>query len=486
VIAVLAHAAAGRAAIYELTLDAAVDLALQQSPAAARLRLEEERSSQLYHGVRRGLAPDLSFDLVAPDYSQVFAVVPLPSAPGDTVVLDNGEPPRIVYGKSTTTNRNASGALQFRQLLPWRGAFSANGSVYYRDEKTTPPEIRAPRRDYTVNAGVGIDVPLWGDDPVRRALHRADVEWEQAHTRARADRAQVVFQATSSYLELLRARQSLDIVRAETDQATAAFEVARRKVAAGLLADVDRLKLEVYRAQRQARLTDAETRWARAGDEFKLYLGLAPGDSLVLSEPLAPFTMDVDVDSAVDRALAQRTELGLLQDDLELLEIDRAARRAWRPEVDLAVRYGGSASETALDAALRSLSANDLSLRLAIHVPLWDSGRLQLEDAAEQTNLSLNTLEQKTTRDRIELEVRDAARQLGDARRRYEILAASTSLAGELLRISNERFERGLIDTQTYLGAQTDAAAAHLEATSALLDLYQARARLRFVTLEGD
>jgi len=475
-----------QAATYRLSLAEAVQMALRQSPAARRLQLEDEHDTLLHRGARRALAPDLAFDLVAPDYAQQFEVVPLPSAPGDTVLGPNGEPPRLVYGKSTTTSRNGTGALNLRQLLPWRGVFSASGSVVYRDEETTPAELRAPRRDYTVSTGVGLDVSLIGDDPVRRELRRADIQWQQALERRRADRAEVEFQTVSSYLQLLRARAALEIGRADAEHASQAYEIARRKVAAGLLADVDRLKLEVFGAQRQAHLTQAEAELARASDEFKLYLGMSVQDSLVLAEELVPFELQTPVDAWVTQALDRRAELGLLEGDIALLELDRAARRAWRPDVALAVRYGGAATETALDRALQNITANDLSLRLAVHLPLWDSGRLELADAAERTNVQLRELELETTRARIELEVRDAVRQLEDARRRHEIFAASTLLADDLLRITGERYERGLIDTQTYLGAQADAASAHLENQAALLDLYQARARLRLVALDEE
>jgi len=77
-------------------------------------------------------------------------------------------------------------------------------------------------------------------------------------------------------------------------------------------------------------------------------------------------------------------------------------------------------------------------------------------------------------------------RELQDAARRARIHADSEPLSRELLRISAERYERGAIDTQAFLGAQADAAAARLGYTAALLDMYLARARLHFVTMTGE
>jgi outer membrane protein TolC len=476
-------ASEARGATQALTLPEAVRLALAHSPAARRIALEEQQSGFTHAGSQRARWPDLSFDLTAPEWSQQFAVAPLPSAPGDTSSNLVGEPPRLVYGKTTTTSRNAAGGVRYQQLLPWRGTLSADGNVTHHNEETSPTGVQASRTDYQVGASIGVDVPLVGDDPARRQLMRADLEWRQARERARAARAELEFETVTQYVQLRRAELALESAAVEDTAAAQADEMARRKVASGLLAEVDRMRLQVNRAERAAALESARAAVARAADAFKVHLGLDPADSLALVELLQPFEFTDAPECWVERALARRTDIGLLERDIQLLELDRAARRPHLPNVDLAVRYGGGASESQLDTALRALSANDLSLRLAVHVPLWNAGRASLDDAAARTEVALRQLDLETTRSRIELETRDTVRDLQEAVRRQRIHADSELLAQDLLRISTERYERGAIDTQAYLGAQSDAAAARLASTTALLDMYLARARLRFVSL---
>ena len=483
-LAALCLPASASGATYTLTLEEAVQMALAHSPEARRIDLELRRSTLDHRGARRTLWPDLALDLVAPEYSQQFDVAPLPSAPGDSFA--SGEPTRIVYAKTTTTSRNASGALNYRQLLPWRGSFSAGGNVVYHDEETSPEGARASRNDYQVSASIGIDVPLLGDEPDRRALRRADLEWRRASERTRAARADLEFETVSGYLDLLHAELVLDVARQEAVLAVRAQEVARRKLASGLLADVDRMRTDLFHAEREARLAAAEAELARARDAFKVHLGIEVGDSLVLAEPLRPLAPGSPVEIWLQRARDNRSEIGLLEDELEVLDRDRRARRAHRPDIGLTMRYGGGASDAALDEALRALAANDLSLRLGIRVPLWDSGRVALEDESESLGLELQELEIERTRAQIELEVRDAVRQMEEADRRYALLAAANELAAEVLRITSERYERGLVDTETLLDSQNDAATSRLQTTAALLDLYRARARLRLVTLSEE
>jgi outer membrane protein TolC len=121
-----------------------------------------------------------------------------------------------------------------------------------------------------------------------------------------------------------------------------------------------------------------------------------------------------------------------------------------------------------------------------LHLPLWDGGRMARNDGADGAEIDLRRLDAVEARSRIELEVRDAVRQMQDAARRQAVLAAASRLADELQRIDGERYERGLIDTQRLLSSQLDAATARLDSAESLLDLYRARARLRFVTLSEE
>jgi outer membrane protein TolC len=476
----LAPAPPAAAATVALSLEDAMRLAARRSVEARRIGLEEQRAMALYRAARTALRPDVGLDVVVPEFVQHFDVAPLPSTP-----IDSAGTPLLVYGKTTTTSRNGVGSLRMRQLLPWKGALSADGEVFYRNEDTSPVGVRESRDDYTVQAAVGLDVRLLGDDAARRVLRHTDLDWAQAQARSRSARAQLDFETTTKYLALMRAQLALEVARTEADQASQAQEVARRKVGSGLLAEVDEMRLDVFRAERVSRVASVETDIGRALDELSLQLGLAATDSLQLTENLQPFVLQEPIEQWVQRAVANREEIGLLEREVALLEQDRRARRPWWPEAALALRYGGGASDPSFDRAVSQLTSNDLSLRLGVHLPLWDSGLRSREDDAAQAEIGLRQLDAESVRDRITIETRDAVRAVQEAGRRYGILAQSSRLAADVLRITYERYGRGLVDTQTYLGAQSDAAAARLGELGALLDLYQSRARLRLVVMDG-
>ena len=479
----LAHAACAAPAaadVIELGLDAAVQLALRRSPGAQRLDVEKRRYDLAWTSSRRTLWPELQLDMRAPLFAQDFAVEPV-----STARIDSSGVSQQAFVKTTTTRTNASGGLTFRQLLPWRGSVHASSSVFYRDEETNPVGVRRPRNDYQLDARIGLDVQLLGDDPDRRLRTRATIENDVSMARVTAQHAQLVFEATSRYLALLRSSLSLGIVRAALEQTERAHAQAQRKVDTGLLPVVEALRMQVILSERQAILAETETRLARQSDEFKDFLGVALRDSLLLSEALRPFDVDVSLDDAVAVALRRRAEIGIAESELALLDLERRARQPYVPDVGLSLRYGGGASEGRFEDALTSLSANNVAFEMTLRMPLWDGGRGRLEEEIERTGTRLQELEVRSTRRTIELEVRDAVRQLRDARRRRELFHASSALAEESLRISAERFERGLLDTNSYLAAQAEAASARLGLTGALLDLYQARARLQFVTMSA-
>jgi len=473
---------------HALTLEGAIERARAHGPAARRLELERRGAQISTRSAARRTWPEVGFDLEAPRWSQDFLVEPLPSAVVDTVVTGEGDTVRVtqeVFGKTTTTRRNASGALRYRHLLPWRGTLEGDWTFFRRDESTSPAGVRSGRGDTEVQAGIGLQLPLLGPDVERSALRRAQHEAAAARERISGSEAQLEFDCTTRYLAILRARFALEVERTEASNAAAALELAEQKVRAGLAPEVDRMRMAVHRAERDARQAEADAEFDRSLDEYKIFLGFALADSIELIEPLAAFAVDVDAEAAVRAALERRSEIGIAAADIELLEADRRARRPHWPQVELSARYGGSASQSTFDQALRDLAANSTSFALRLHLPLWDGGRGALADAEDRTTIELRRLDLEETRNRIELEVRDAVRRMVDASRRLVLLETSNSVAEEQLRINTERYERGLLDTTGFLASQAEAEAARLGRMSALLDLYHARARLRLLTLEG-
>ena len=469
------------AEVVELNLEDAVRMAVERSPAAHRLAVERARDDLRWASSRRALWPEVELDLRAPMLARDFAVEPISTTLADS--FSAGEVSQQVFIKTTTTRTNAAGGLRFQQLLPWRGTLQASSSLFYRDEETDPRGVRSPRLDYQLDARLGLDVQLLGDDPDRRALSRARIENDIAQARVDAQHAQLVFESTSRYLALLRSSLSLGIVRSALEQTERAHDQAKRKVDTGLLPEVEFLRMQVILSERQAILAETETRVARQSDAFKDFLGVALSDSLLLSEELRPFGADVRLEDAVAVALQRRAEIGIAARELELLDLDRRARRPYLPDLAISLRYGGAASESRFDDALAALSANNLAFEMSLRLPLWDAGRGKLEEEIERAGVRLQEFEIDASRRNVELEVRDAVRELRDAQRRHRLFQASSALAEESLRISAERYDRGLLGTDGYLAAQSEVASARLGLTGALLDLYQARARLRLVTM---
>src|SRR5262249_47978181 len=155
----------------------------------------------------------------------------------------------------------------------------------HRDQTTSPSGVQEPRKDYEIAAAIGLDVTLWGDDPERRTLRHAGLDYAQARSRDRSTRAQLEFDAASRYLTALPAHSPLEITRAEAAQGAQAAEIAERNVKAGLLPEVELLRARVARAERDARLAESESQLERSEDDLKAFLGVALADSLRLVEP---------------------------------------------------------------------------------------------------------------------------------------------------------------------------------------------------------
>ena len=203
----------------------------------------------------------------------------------------------------------------------------------------TSPKVRSRRATIQVQASVGLEVPVLGDDPERRLLRHADVEWLQA-PRARVPRAHSSPSTTSKYVALfcaIAARRA----RAERSNRNRAGN-GRTQGRGRALADVIASARGVPRRSRRAS-SAAETEIAAASDALVLHLGLAPGDSIE--------------SSSRSRLHARRTD-GVWVDWRSRPRRDRTPRARGRAARSRSpggrrgcrrrssMRYGGGASET--------------------------------------------------------------------------------------------------------------------------------------------
>ena len=167
------------------------------------------------------------------------------------------------------------------------------------------PNGRSNPSQYGTQVRVQFRQPLFTYNRLKTGLRKAELSLDntlQTYTRNQLD---LVFNITSRFYDLFKSQQQLQLDRLQVDQAAEAYRIARLKQEAGLLAEVDVLRLEVDLANAQNTAANSEATMFQNADGFKILIGLPLETPIDVSADLAYRPINVDMDMAIDRALAQ-------------------------------------------------------------------------------------------------------------------------------------------------------------------------------------
>jgi outer membrane protein TolC len=228
----------------------------------------------------------------------------------------------------------------------------------------------------------------------------------------------------------------------------------------------------------------AEQSYKQQLDEFKIMLALSTRTEVELDqnelkvlENVGVIQPDYDLDAAIETALVQRLDLANTADT-----VDDASRKVTVAADNLGVELNLIGS-----AGVGSTPQTDFD-RLQFHRGTYSLGLeadLPLDRKAERNAYreALIALEQRRREhendvDEVELDVRQAYRQLREAAERYETQKSSLELAGTRVESTTFLLQAGRVTTRDLLDSQDALLQAQNDLTAALVD--HAIAKLSF------
>jgi outer membrane protein len=336
---------------------------------------------------------------------------------------------------------------------------------------------------YGTQVRVQFRQPLFTYNRLKTGLKKAELNLDntlQTYTRNQLD---LVFNVTSRFYDLFKSQQQLQLDRQQVDQAAESYRIARLKQEAGLLAEVDVLRLDVDLANAQNTAANSEATMLQNADGFKILIGLPIETSIDVTANLAYNPLTIDLDQAIDRALERRTELRSDDIAIQLGEISITETDAQREVTgEFFVSYGiFNRRDRAQD--LFNDFNNDRRVQFSINVPLWDWSRNKYSVQAARANLENDRLNRHNRENTIRHEIRTIVRNMQSAEQRVEITRRSENLAEKSYQISFLKFENGELSTQDLALEQNRLAQARRNSLDAIIDSRQALADLRRKTL---
>jgi outer membrane protein TolC len=471
-------------------------------PATVRAQQAGERPAlelSIDEAVERAL--DNNIDIAVEKYSPETAAANLQAAQGDydpflSAVVDHNKttpPPTDAFTFDTTT-RNWS--IGVNELLPTGGEL---GLSFNNRKSDTPSVFNDFNPVFRSSLTLSLVQPLLRGlriDATRQNIRISKNNVEISDTQFRQVVINVVANVKTLYYDLIFAIDNLAAQRNSLALAEKLLEENRIKVRVGTLAPLDVVAAESEVATRQEGVIVAQANLEDAEDAIKQVifpssdpemwrLAIVPTDRAT-AEPRA-----IDVDAAIQNALATRTDVQVTRRNLENNQISLDfARNQMLPAVDLEASYGavgvggtglirdgfgGPVVETipgGYSDALNQAFGRDFptwSVGLRVSYPILNrrarGNAAVARLAKERAELGLRRLELQVAR-----EVRSAARRVMTDFQRVDTTRAARVLQARRLDAEEKRFAAGMSTNFLVTQAQRDLAFAEVSELQAIAD----------------
>jgi outer membrane protein TolC len=452
-----------------LTLDQAVEFALERNLDIAVQRLNPQLQDVSIASARSAYSPTLTSNL-SQSSTQSPAVSQLQQGTGGGGVQSKN----LTYNGGFTQNMTWGGGQLSATLNNSRQSSNSNNANFNPQYNST----------WTVQYAQ----PLLRDfkiDQPRRTLQVSRINRDVSEIQLRASVTNTVANVQNAYWDYVYATQAVEAAQTSLDLANKLVEDNQTRVEVGTMAPIDIVSAQAEQASRRQALVAAQS--TRRTSELALKALIVAGTD----DPNWNVTLDpvdrpefrpqpVDVQAAVRRAIAERTDLEIARKNLETNRLSMSyLKNQSLPTLDLNVNYGvqgvggtqfvrsnsgilGSAVTTTIPGgvtdALNSIFKNDnprwtvgVSLNYPLGLTSQQTSLARARLQATQVGTQLQQIELQIARD-----ITNAAINLENTAESVNAAQASRELSERRLEAEQSKFEVGMSTNYQVVQAQRD------------------------------
>jgi outer membrane protein TolC len=486
-------------ALFSITLmSAPVPAQTPGSAATLRLTVDDAVRMALEHNT------DLNADRLDPQISdtRVAAAAGLfrPSLNSGVNRNNQLQPPSSFLIPTPTRTDAVTSSAGLSQRLPWFGTtYSASWNAVHTDSNSF---LNSYNPLVTSGLSLALSQPLVRDlsiDAARQQLKTSQINRDIAGTRLRESLVHTTANVKSAYWNLVSAISSVDARTSALNLAQELVRVNKAKVDVGQSPPLDLVSAQAEVASDEEQLIVAQTAVKQAEDRLRVLI-FDPTDrdswnvaiDPIDSPPVATITPDLD--SAVTRALAERSDLARAKKEIDNAQVAvKYADNQKLPDVRFNLNY--LASGLGGTQVIRDTSAGFPGLVLgpgavtgfgtvlnqlfASNYPTWTAGvsiTYPLGGGSEEAAAARAKIERQQADERLKSsegraiqQVRDAGWKIDMNAKRIATTRASRELAEQRLDAEQKRFEVGLSTSFFVIQAQRDLAQAKANEVGAVL-----------------
>jgi outer membrane protein len=386
---------------------------------------------------------------------------------------------------ASTAFRGTTANFGVEQFIPTGGRYSVSWDNSRRAVSSFGQIVNP-----TYGSGIGISFaqPLlrnFGVDVNTRGITIARNTLGLNHEVFRSTLMNTANSVEQAYLNLIYARQFVDVVRESLFLARDQARITQIRIDVGASAPLDILQPRVQIATSEEALINAVASVRGAEDDLRALMHLDPSEwdrPIIPTDPIGYTAIDIDSAQAVARALDLRPEMHELQLTTATRRVQYMyARNLTRPQVDLALDYsqaGLAGKALANTSNIKSTQFPDAvkqmlegtfptwTIGVTIGVPITNIGA-RAEAKRAELDLAQSKTEEEQTRQNIVVQVRATIRAIDTAAKDIQATHEARDAAEKNLDAERKRYENGMTTNFQVLQIQqqlTDARARELQA----------------------
>ncbi len=282
-------------------------------------------------------------------------------------------------------------------------------------------------------------------------VNRAKQMNEAAGHQLERTEQEIVFRVVGAYYGALLAAKQLDLAEQAVKTSNAILDRSQARFDSGLVVESDLLTAKVRMAGRQQELIRARNNLDLARAELNTALGVPMDSTFQPTETLMESALPVPVLQDIEKlALTNRPDLKRIQSEEAAQRQSVAiAKSSFGPRVNAFAGW-----EMANPTFVAGGGGNNWLGGVEMQIDLFQGGAKRAELARERALQEKVAAMKQVASDGIRLEVRRAYYDLDSARQEVEVARAVIAQAQNSLRINQDRYDGGLTTVTDLLGAE--------------------------------
>lgn len=319
--------------------------------------------------------------------------------------------------------------------------------------------------------------PLYTGGRVANSYRIAKHSLEMTQTDLERVKNQVALDVVESFYGLLLAREAVAVAREAVDTAEEFLRVVKARYETGEASSFEVMRAEVEVSNLQPVLIAARNSVALSELALKKAMGADQDADIDFVGAFEIPELDISVEASIERALADRPEVQMLEYQKRIAESSIGLAKSGRlPSLSVDLNFDVRTDEITTDS---DLIEDTYAGYITLSFPLFDGLRTKSQISQAMADARRADLAMENLKDGIELEVRAAFLDIEAAGERMRSQEKNVEMAEEGLEIANERYLQGYATNLEVLDSQLALNTARQNELQALHDLNLAIARLK-------